>query len=346
MRARFVVGPGYDTVFFLGTPIIAVVFGCVVSLFSAAATPVDVFGSATSIEVLCLRTLIHAHLVIVFARSHLNPKVFARHPARFVVVPVIALLALLLSPPLLTLSLGVVIVWDMIHSSMQTFGLGRIYEVRAGGDANQGRAAELWLNLAIYLGPFLAGPVFLAVVGAVLSPLVGTFSWAVTAAAMAESAAPVVQVSAIGASVVALVVYVVTTLRRVRRGGVFSVPKHVLYLSTAVACVVAWGLNPCGQVLLIVNLFHAVQYFGLVAFTERLSLAQVFRVQGKHAAVLVLATLVLGGVLYGFWFGAAWQLWLPVGSAQTMGLAVVNLVALLHFWYDGFIWSVRRSDVA
>ena len=342
----YIVGRGYDAAFFLAAPIVAVAVGGVVMGITGTDTGVDVFGSATTIQMLCLRTLIHAHLVIVLARSHFNRRVFARTPARFVVVPVVALFLLLVSPTLLALSLGVVIVWDLVHSSLQTFGLGRIYESRAGGDPSRGRAAELWLNHAIYLGPFLAGPVFLLVVGVALSPLVATFPQVVPLAAAIEGAAPVIRVVAVVASVAAVVVYVVVTVRAVRAGAAFSVPKHVLYASTAIACVAAWGFNSFGQALLIVNVFHAVQYFGLVAWLERGSLADRLRLGGRHAGLLVFAVLVLAGLLYGFWLGAAGQLWLPPGAPQTVCLAVVNLVALLHFWYDGFIWSVRRGDTA
>lgn len=341
MVSRWLVGPAYDAFFFIGAPVVAVVVGGVVAGVTGTDTGVDVFGGATTVQVLLLRTLIHAHLVIVFARSHLNRRVFARTPARFLVVPVVALFALLVSPTLLTLSLGAVIVWDMIHSSLQTFGLGRIYEVRAGGDPNRGRAVDLWLNHALYLGPFFAGPVFVLVVDAVTAPLRERFAFASAVFDAAVVAAPVVQVVAVVASVVAVVAWVVVT---VRNGAPLSLQKLALYGSTGVASVAAWGFNSFGQALLIVNVFHAVQYFGIVSHLEGGNLAERLRLRGRHTAPLVFLTLALAGALYGFWFGAAGPLWLPPGAAQTVCVAVVNVVALLHFWYDGFIWSVRKGD--
>ncbi len=345
MVGGFIASGAYDAVFFLASPVAALLVGALVARVTGVDSGVDVFGGATTVPILALRTLIHAHLVIVFARSHLNRRVFARHPGRFVVVPVLGLFALLLSPALLTLSLGAVIVWDMIHSSLQTFGLARIYVVRGGGDPTLGRTADLALCHALYLGPFVAGPMFLVVVDAVLRPLAGTFPGVAAVAAAVAYAAPAIATVAAVASAAAVVVYVVVTVRAVRAGAPFSLPKHILYATTATACLAAWGCNSFGQALLIVNVFHAVQYFGIVAYLERGNLAERLRLTGRHTGVMVFVALALAGLLYGFWLGAAFDLWLPAGAARTAAVAVINVVALLHFWYDGFIWSVRQGDV-
>src|SRR6185436_12100871 len=52
--------------------------------------------------------------------------------------------------------------WDVYHSSLQTFGLGRIYDARVGNDATVGRRLDYMLNLLIYAGPILAGSVLMA----------------------------------------------------------------------------------------------------------------------------------------------------------------------------------------
>ena len=45
--------------------------------------------------------------------------------------------------------------------------------------------------------------------------------------------------------------------------------------------------------------------------------------------------LFIAGALY-FWSGHATFRW-----AAAAGL----VVSLMHFWYDGFVWSVRRHEV-
>jgi hypothetical protein len=47
--------------------------------------------------------------------------------------------------------------WDVYHSSLQTFGLGRIYDQRAGNDVHLARRADYLFNLVLYAGPVLAG---------------------------------------------------------------------------------------------------------------------------------------------------------------------------------------------
>ncbi len=43
----------------------------------------------------------------------------------------------------------------------------------------------------------------------------------------------------------------------------------------------------------------------------------------------------------------AYGLWAELVDSreQRVALAVTLVVSLMHFWYDGFIWSVRRREV-
>ena len=34
-----------------------------------------------------------------------------------------------------------------------------------------------------------------------------------------------------------------------------------------------------------------------------------------------------------------------IGRGAWVLLAPVNTVAIMHFWYDGFVWSVRKHQV-
>jgi hypothetical protein len=338
-RHGFLVGPAYDGFFFVGAPVVAVALGALVARGSGDV--VSEYGFDATVQALALRTLIHAHLVIVFARSHLNPAVFARFPRRFVVAPVVLTTALLLSTTLQAIAMAVVIAWDVVHSSLQTFGLARLYERRVHHDPAHGRNVDLALCHALYIGTFLAGPLYGLVVHTALGPLVAVAPTCGPAVAAIAAAAPGVRVVALVASAVALGAWGVHELRARRRRTPRSAPKLALLGTTALACVVGWGLDTFGQALFIVNVFHAVQYFGLVAHRERASLAQRLGLPTRHGTAFVLVTLALVGGLYGFWFGAAANLWLPAGAARTAVLVVVNVVALLHFWYDGFLWRVR-----
>ena len=53
---------------------------------------------------------------------------------------------------------------------------------------------------------------------------------------------------------------------------------------------------------------------------------------------LALAMLVIVGFGYGFWAETT-----DANNAASYNLIMV--IAIMHFWYDGFIWSVRKKQV-
>src|SRR5262245_1885601 len=154
---RYIVGPVYDVLFFIGSPLLALGLGILASLYDLSAQKVTVFGHQDSPIGIFIGTFIMAHLFAVFFRSNGNPKIFALYPYRFTVVPIV-LLAVMCMNRFIAVSVGVLATWwDVYHSSLQTFGLGRIYDVRAGNDPRIGRRLDLLLNLVLYAGPILAG---------------------------------------------------------------------------------------------------------------------------------------------------------------------------------------------
>ncbi len=123
-----------------------------------------------------------------------------------------------------------------------------------------------------------------------------------------------------------------------RRGYRVSFQKVALLSSTALCSIWSWGFNSFGMAFFIMNFFHALQYFALVWWTEKRNLTQLFRLQrfswGQPAALVLMVGLCFG---YGVWADAL----LPNEAC----LNAVMVVAIMHFWYDGFIWSVRKKQV-
>ena len=101
--------------------------------------------------------LTFAHLIAVVPRAYLNREVFEANRRRLTIVPVLLVAALTLSPTLLVIGGVLAVFWDVHHSAMQTFGLGRIYDMKAGNGAPVLRRADLRLNWALYVGPIAAG---------------------------------------------------------------------------------------------------------------------------------------------------------------------------------------------
>ena len=105
-------------------------------------------------------TFTMAHIFAVFFRSHLNPAIFKLHPVRFTVVP-LALIGLFWVSEVALICGMIFAVWfDNYHSSLQTFGLGRIYDMRRGNDPNVGRRLDYILALVVFMGPILSGVTF------------------------------------------------------------------------------------------------------------------------------------------------------------------------------------------
>jgi hypothetical protein len=136
-----------------------------------------------------------------------------------------------------------------------------------------------------------------------------------------------------------LVVYVVGYARLARRGYRFNVPKVFLLTTTGLVSIWAWGFNPWGQAFFIMNLFHAVQYLALVWWSEGRRLGSALRMDRSVLRRASFGLVFFGGVLaYGLWAEI-------VPNDSRVRWSIVQTVALMHFYYDGFIWSVRRRQI-
>lgn len=340
----FIANPVYDSLLFILAPLWAMAMG--LWLFTMPALTANVAFPAINkaykapLLLFAIAVFIHAHLVIVFFRSHANRSIFALHPVRFIAAPALLLVATLTSQWLFVFVGVVAIWWDVYHSGMQTFGLGRIYDMLHGNDPNLGRRADFMLNVLMYAGPILAG--------VNLWPHLVHFQKfdrvdekALSAIADVVFARHIeMRYAVIAVAVLALVWYGWTYRNLAKTGYEWPRQKALLYAATAFCSLVTWGFLSPGEAFFIMNFFHALQYFAIVWWMERENLVDLFGVgklpMGRLIAVVLL---VVPALAYGFW--AVVQPGLGMGV-----LAVSNVVAIMHFWYDGFIWSVRRKQVS
>ena len=136
-------------------------------------------------------------------------------------------------------------------------------------------------------------------------------------------------------------VYYIAAYRRLVRGGYrISRQKIAFLLSVGSTSIAAWGFLPPLEAFFVANLFHNVQYFGIVWWAEKHNIRRVFglsRLRGGQAIALLA---YLGSMLF---LAAACE----SGTRQDLrwALSLGLVVTLMHFWYDGFIWSVRRREV-
>ena len=104
-----------------------------------------------------------------------------------------------------------------------------------------------------------------------------------------------------------------------------------MFVTTTVGCIFACGFNSFAMGYLIANVFHAVQYYALVWVLETNSIRRLF---DFPTAARLLAFLVLP-ISLGL---------LSVSLDSVAARVFLMICAIMHFWWDGFIWSVRTRD--
>jgi hypothetical protein len=334
-RSPYIVGPVFDWAFFLLPPLLALGLGIAISGTAFSDVHVRFFGQEKTWAGLMVGSLIHAHLVAVFFRSHGNPAIFRLYPLRFVLVPVLAWAAIRGSAVVAVAASVLATFWDVWHSGLQTFGLARIYDRNRGNPPAAGRRLDFWLNHLLYAGPILAGVSMLDHFDSFESFSVVGMPWLASVPARMSATHGVWTRSVLTAGGVFLVFYVAASVRLLRRGHRPSFHKVFLLVTTGACSIYTWGFNSWGEAFFIMNLLHAVQYLALVWAMEGERLRERLRLKWR---VLTLA-LFLGPV---FAYGVGAELLDP--ELESLW-AFTLVVSLMHFWYDGFIWSVAHKQV-
>ena len=338
-RRRTIVGPVGDLVWIYGSPIWAL--GLVHLLLAVPFLNREVIiGEPTSIVVFLLAAITFAHLLPVFVRSHMNRKILASYRWRLLVVPPVLIATITIWPPALIVAGVIAAFWDVYHTAQQNFGLGRIYDARAGVASEATRRADRLISHVLYLGPIMAGASLFDHLDE-LKSLDGVGGWRLLAGTP-DSVRPwtvALRWIVVAVMVVAVVLYVRHNLTLARRGVRSSPHKVALMVISAVIQIAAWGLSSPIVAFMVVNLYHAVQYFALVWHIEGRTVAGQVGLRSRRVAVPfgLLAVFAVPAV-----FGLLESGWV---TYPTFVGALFLSVSLLHFWMDGFIWSVRTNSV-
>jgi hypothetical protein len=317
--------------------------GIVLSDFSYATSRQTIFGVVDSRLGFGIAVWTYAHLFTVVFRSHLNRHVFAQHRIRFVVVPIVLFVGLMTSPWVLAIGLALTWFWDIYHSSMQVFGFSRIYDSKLGNPSDKGRMLDVWMAHFIYIAPIFVGLSLRPILEAAtreFRPLgYGVFYRKVDAVIALQ---PVFTSIILFASTLFVAYYIHTFWRLHKDEGYrYSPQKAAMLVSTAVTSVYAWGfLHPAGA-FFAMNFFHALQYFAMVWWSERKTMTKTMglsRFAYGHVVALVVFLVVIFGV-------GTWHQVFATHGGGLVALSIATVITLMHFWYDGFIWSVRKHEV-
>jgi Flp pilus assembly protein TadD len=320
-----------DLLLFVGTPVL------LIPIFTAA----QARWSAQDIFLFVGAFGAMGHHLPGMIRAYGDRALFNRFKIRFVVAP-LALLAVCTWSSFYNIQAVqlVAMAWGIWHGMMQTYGFCRIYDAKASAKA----AARARVDLALCFAWFSAA--------VLLSPM----RFRTLLELYYESGGPVIAAATVAAIRTAVVVALgLVTLVflwrqwsdwRAARG---ASPVKITLLVSSIAF--WWYCNNGVQNILVgialFEVFHDVQYLAIVWIYNRARVERdksiggfmrfVFRRSGALIGVYVGLVLAYGAI--GFVDSAVTAQWI---RHALMGLVTAS--ALLHFYYDGFIWKVRETQ--
>ena len=320
-----------DLLLFVGTPVL------LIPIFTAA----QARWSAQDIFLFVGAFGAMGHHLPGMIRAYGDRALFDRFKTRFIVAP-IALLAVAVWSSIYNIQAIqlVAMAWGIWHGMMQTYGFCRIYDAKASARAPSRARVDLalcfaWFSAAVLLSPMRFRTLF---------------------ELYYESGGPVVPAAAVAA--VRLVVIgalaLVTIVFLWRQwsdwhGGRGASPVKITLLVSSIAF--WWYCNNGVQNILVgialFEVFHDVQYLSIVWIYNRARVERdqsirgfmrfVFRRSGALIGVYVGLVLAYGAI-------ALTQSGVSAEWIRHILIGLVTASALLHFYYDGFIWKVRETE--
>ena len=320
-----------DLLLFVGTPVI------LIPIFTAAQTRwsgQDIFLFVGAFGAM-------GHHLPGMIRAYGDRALFERFKIRFIVAP-LAILAVCVWSSFYKIQAVqlVAMAWGIWHGMMQTYGFCRIYDAKASARATARARADLalcaaWFSAAVLLSPMRFRTLF---------------------ELYYESGGPVIASAAVAAirTGVVVVLGVVTIAFLWRqwsdwRAGRGASPIKMTLLVSSIGF--WWYCNNGVENILVgialFEVFHDVQYLAIVWIYNRTRVERdksiggfmrfVFRRSGALIGVYVGLVLAYGAI--GLTQSAITAEWVRYGL-----IGVVTASALLHFYYDGFIWKVRETQ--
>jgi Flp pilus assembly protein TadD len=275
-------------------------------------------------------------------RAYGDRLLFQRFRYRFLLTPLMLVgICVLFAVRELNALVLIAYVWGVWHGLMQTYGFMRIYDAKVGAVSKATARLDSMMCIAWFVGAVLVSPTRMAKVltdyyqsgGIVLPPtLVRT---AITAW--------------LAATAVITLAYLVHFARDRFRGRMQS-PAKLLLLATSIGF--WWYSNVAVSNMLVgialFEIFHDVQYLTIVWI---FNLARVDRNPGvgRFTRFLFRRSWSLAGLYVGLVAAYGSINLLPAVLSSTMTTRILTGLltasALLHFYYDGFIWKVRDPSI-
>jgi hypothetical protein len=327
-------GGRFDAVFFWGVPLLSLIFVQIWFGF-AAILPAPKTLLLTKLLIFFVSILTYAHLIAAVPRAYFNTDVFRANKLRLTLIPLLLIFVLIISRPALICAACIAVLWDVHHSAMQNFGLARIYDMKAGNDPQTLRTTDLRLNWVLYVGPLAAGASLMKHLHSFDRLDQIGFSSLAQLPGLFEGHLTMISGFSIAAWVIVLAWSAWDYRTAFANGYRLPVHKAVLTGITGMVSLIAWGFLPPIVALAAINIYHALQYFALVWLKESGRMMALRSLKSHITLLLFVNGCAMFGLAY-FFAGTSKISWI---------IAPFVACSLLHFWYDGFIWSVGKKQV-
>lgn len=276
------------------------------------------------------------HQPLTFPLVYGSPWRLATHKRLFLWFPLLAFAVIVLSTQVSLMLVAVVGgIWNAEHILMQRYGITRMYGRKAHDDQGP---LERWMLVTWFLIPLL----WTAARGELRHVLDRLASGSVDATAAGVLARMTTE-AAVALAVVAVAASYLTArwfLRERRAAAAWNVGKWLYLVSTAGLFALA-VVDPIAAVVGFVA-SHSIEYFALVnrsVAAERRHPGPLSRiVSQRHGRLAFFAAY---GVAVTVVFLALYR-----AAPDSVLLVSVLTIGAVHFFYDAFIWKLRRPDVA
>ena len=337
LQTGYIVDRRQDYFWFIGLPFVAVAFALVSGHYLPGA----------ALAAIALWVTIPHHFV-TWLRVYGSPAEFARFRDRFVLGPLVLggfVYALIHYAPL-TLVL-IVTLWDHQHSLMQQYGFSRVYDFKARAGAPSTAKFDLAFNWIFFVNMLVVSPLFSVIWVRMLH------EWRVPVEA---ATVEVVHWVSWTVAIVYGLVYLGHVAWCARRGYALNPLKYAFMFSSYFL----WYFTSFSTAYLLVfavahRIMHGIQYIVMVYYYNRHKVertggdsALLRHVAGNLKAFLLICAAyamvfhaLTEGLVRDFGFGL-------VGFNTNFDLFSYSLLssfALIHYYYDAFIWKVRKKEV-
>lgn len=281
-----------------------------------------------------------AHHLPGLLRAYGDPRLFARYRLRLILSP-IALVALCVTFALLDLSglTFVALIWGIWHGLAQTYGLGRMYDAKAGRLSPSVAHLDKALCITWFGGGFLFSSNRL---GLILAELYECGVPTIPAALVQGT-----QVSWALLMGIVTLAWAVLHVRQRRAGVAGSRIKILLFVSSFAFW---WFANiPIENGIIgvaLFEIFHDVQYLTIVWIYNRKLMAKGQPLDPLSGVLFGRGTVSVLLLVAACWiYGALGPLANGILGEADHGVVEALILAstFLHFYFDSFIWNVRDT---